>query len=145
MWTFAALKAADPGGDDLATIAATLNAETVTQTIDVPISTVQGYMLVNGIVAAADAWAMAHPDDTTGVLAVIRSLEGLLASPHLTVVEMTSPAIAASVTTMLGVLAAASIMTSDQRDAVLAMASATVPKWQPAVTAGDIQTARAQP
>jgi hypothetical protein len=142
MWTLAELKAADPGGD-ITTAAATLNAQTVTQTIDVPISTVEGYMLVNGIIAAADAWATAHPDDTTGVLAVIRSLEGLLASPHLTVVEMTSPTIAASVTTMLGALVAASIMTSDQRDAVLAMASASVPVWSPVVGPLDLATARA--
>jgi hypothetical protein len=144
MWTLAELKAADPGGD-ITSAAAALNAQTVAQTIDVPISTVEGYMLVNGIIAAADAWAMAHPDDTTGVLAVIRSLEGLLASPHLTVVEMSDTTIAAAVTTMLATLVAASIMTSEQRDAVLAMASASVPKWQPAITAGDIQTARAQP
>jgi hypothetical protein len=141
MWTLAELKAADPGGD-LATATAALNAQTETATVDVPISVVEGYMLVNGIIAAADAWATAHPDDTTGVLAVIRSLEGLLASPHLTAVEMTSPTIAASVTTMLGVLVGAGIMTGDQRDAVLDMATATTPKWQPAVGVLDLETAR---
>jgi hypothetical protein len=140
---YASLKAVDPGGD-LASAVATLVAQTVTVAVDVPISTVAGYMLVNGIVAAADAWATAHADDTTGVLGVIRSLEGLLASPHLSVVEMSDAGIAAAVTSMLGALVSAEIMSGAQQAAILAMSSATVPKW-PGLTAGDIQTARAQP
>lgn len=140
---YVALKAADPGGD-LATALAALVAQTVQVTVDVPISAVEGYMLTRGIIAAADAWAAANPADKTGVLGAIRSLEGLLASPRLTQVTMTDPATAGAVQQMLGGMTHAGIMTEAQMAEILAMATATVPKW-PGVTAGDIQTARAQP
>jgi hypothetical protein len=145
MWTYADLKAADPGGDDLAAIGAALNAETVTLTVDVPITAVSGYMLPRGITAAAEIWLVAHETDTGDVAKAVRSLLGLLTDPRLQVVAMTDPTIAAAVAGMLSGMVAASIITAQQQAEILALASATVPKWQPAITAGDIQTARAQP
>lgn len=122
---YAALKAADPGGD-LATALAALVAETVSVTVDVPISAVEGYMLTRGIIAAADAWATANPADATGVLGAIRSLEGLMASPRLQAVTMTDPATAGAVQQMLGGMAQAGIMTGAQMAEILAMATAHI-------------------
>lgn len=104
-------------------ITAALLAETVTSAVDVPISAVGGYMLARGITAAADAWAAAHPTDTTGVLVAVRSLLGLLASPHLTTVEMSNLTTAAAVEQMLGGMVTAGIMTSTQQAEILALAS----------------------
>lgn len=124
---YAALKAeialSKYGGMTDAQIAVALAADTITIMQDVPISAVGGYMLARGITAAADAWATAHPDDTTGVLSAVRSLLGLLASPHLTTVEMSNPTIAAAVEQMLGGMVAAGIMTSTQQAEILALAS----------------------
>lgn len=129
MVDYQALKAevalAKYAGQTDAQIAAALVTEAVAVTVDVPIGSVGGYMLARGITAAADAWAAAHPDDATGVLVAIRSLEGLLSSPHLTTVEMTSPAIAAAVTAMLAGMATAGIMTDAQRVEILALASSS--------------------
>lgn len=110
------------GGMTDAQIATAVTAETVTTAQDVAISAVGGYMLARGIIAKADAWAAANPADTSGVLVAIRSLEGLMASPHLTVVEMSNPDIAAAVQQMIGGMAAAGIMTSAQQTEILAMA-----------------------
>lgn len=143
VWTFAALATADDGNKDLTAAAAKLNAQTAAQTVDVPISAVAGYMLTRGIIAAADAYA-SNASPAPQVVGVIRALEGMMASPHLTVVEMSDPTVNGIVVQMLGALTAAGIMTAEQQTEVLAMGTASVPVWQPAVTAGDIQTSRAQ-
>ena len=147
-WTLAQLKAGDVAAGanpDITAAAAALNAQTTTETVDVPISAVEGYLLINGILPAMQAWAAAHPADTTGVLAVIESIQALVSAPTLQAVAMSDPATNAAVTKMLGALTAAGLMTSAQEATVLAMATATVPIWQPTITPGDIQTARAQP
>ncbi len=147
-WTFAQVKAADAAAGanpNITTAAATLNAQTTTTIVDVPVGEVEGYLLVNGILPAMQAWAAAHPTDTTGVLAVIESMQALVSAPTLETVAMSNPATNAAVTKMVGALAAAGLMTSAQASALLEMATVTIPVWQPPITPGDIQTARAQP
>ena len=147
-WTYTALKAADTAAGanaNLATAAATLNAQTTTQTVNVPVGTLYGYLLMNGIMGTLSAWAAKNPGDTTGSLGVIQALQAMLTSPNITTVEMTDATTAATVTGMLGTLVTNKIITSAHQSAVLALASQTVPVWQPAVTVADIQIARAQP
>ena len=146
-WTYAQVKAADAaqGIADITLAAEGLNKQTTAATVDVPRATVEGYLLLNGILPGMQEWAAAHPTDTTGVLAAVQDLEDLIAAQDLAQIAMSDPATNAAVTKMLGALVTAGLMTSAQQSALLAMASAQVPVWQPTLLPGDIQTARAQP
>lgn len=147
-WTYAELKLADAAAganEDLTVAAAAMNMQTSQVTVDVPIGDVEAYALINGITVAAQDWLAASGAGNVTVARVVRAFLAMIASQRLETVQMTDPEKNATVTQMLGAMTAVGILSTDQEAAILGMATATVPKWNPPVSAGDIQTARAQP
>lgn len=154
MWTPAKLKAAyaalSPTPASLSAAAETLNAQTVPVTVDVPVQSVAGYLATVGKLGALVAWASSPPTGASAA-AVAAAVELAFALQHpqtVPVFMMTDSTVAAGVEAWLAALVTpASGMTgpidSADQTAILALASQTVPAWQPAVTAGDVQTALA--
>jgi hypothetical protein len=155
-WSLADLKAADaalsPPQGDPAEAATVLTAQTKAVAVDVTVQSIAGYLGMTGKLTGFMAWAAAPPAGASGTaIAAATALAFAFQHPQLLpVFEMTNPSIAAAMTTWLDALVspgggiAAPIDAADQT-AILSLASATVPVWQPAPSAGDVQTARAQP
>ena len=97
-------------------------------TIDVPITAVEEFLLVNGLLAGVEALAEARP--VTAVSAAARSLTGLIHSTRLAEITMTIPETASQVRTMLAALVAAGVLTQDQGDALMALASPKISRAQ---------------
>ena len=113
--------------------------------IDVPISAVEEFLLVNGLLAGIEALAVARP--VTLASAAARSLTGLIQSTRLTGITMTDPATATQVEAMLAALTGASVLTQSQGDALLALASPKISRAQeigfgPIVMAPDLDHTR---
>ena len=154
MWTPAQVKAAytalSPAPATLAAAAATLNAQTVTTTVDVPVQAVSGYLEAVGKLAAIEAFATSPPSGASAAaITAAQELMFALKDPQsVPIFQMTNSTIASAVTSWLAALVSpgtgvtAPIDATDQA-AILALSTPTVPVWQPAVTAGDIQTALA--
>ncbi|MDE1905007.1 MAG: hypothetical protein KGH75_00970 [Rhodospirillales bacterium] len=123
----------------LADAVTALNAQTTNITIDVPVGTIYGNLLLTGVWAQMVAWAKANPSDTTGALAVIDAMQAMLTSPNIPDVTMSNPTTAALISGMLAKLVSSSVITQTQEAAILALASATVAVWQPAVIISDLQ------
>ncbi|MDE2468985.1 MAG: hypothetical protein KGL35_09655 [Bradyrhizobium sp.] len=142
-WTDAQLAAAfnalSPVPSTLDAAAKLLNAQTATVTVDVPLDAVEGYLLVNGISVAAADWLAANAATNVPVANAIRSLQALIASPRLQSVAMTDAATNMAVTNMTGAMVSVGVMTAAQQAALLAMAKASVPAWQPALQIADLQ------
>ncbi len=154
MWNAAAVKAAynalSPAPATLADAVIALNNQKTTETVDVPVRAVSGYLEAAGKLAAVAAFANAPPSGASAA-AITAAQELMFALEHpqsVPVFEMTNPAIASAVTSWLAALVSPGtgvtgpIDATDQA-AILALSTPTVPVWQPAVTAGDIQTALA--
>jgi hypothetical protein len=112
---------------------------------DVAIGDVEGYMSLQGILTGLEDWLEANPTPSAARTAA-KELLRTIASPHVTVFRTSDAATFASVSSMIGTLQAASLITQIQHDAILAMAATTVPWWQSAgysapVTQGDLDAA----
>ncbi len=149
MWTYAALKAAlaalAPAPDSLEAKAEAINAQAGQQTVDVPARDVRGVLYARGKLPAVSRKAI---DARLGT----DSSDPAFAALHLVemwgegaTIPMTIPAIAAQCEADLALLVGAEIITEDDKAAALSLATRTRPIWDPPVTAGDVQTAEAQP
>lgn len=151
-WTYPQIAAAystlSPVPTNLTDGAATLNAQTKTITIDVPVQMVAGYLGVAGKLASFMQWAGAPPTGAS-TESISAAAELAFAFEHPTlfpVFQMTNPNVLTIMQSWLGALVSpgvtpAPLTTSDQT-AILALASQTVLVWQPTITVGDLQTAR---
>lgn len=149
-WTYAQVKAADaalnPAQADPALAAAALNAQTTAlaqPASDIGLGDIQGVLLLSGDwlkiqTEAAKSGATGATTDpiTLSILAIqlVQSKAATVAAANWT-----------SFVGMLQVLEANSVVSSASLTAIQALATMTVPTWQPALLAGDVQTARAQP
>jgi len=155
-WTPAQLKVAyqalSPVPASYEAAAATLNAQTTTVTVPVPIASVAAYLGLVGKLGAIEAFAKTPPSGASAqAVAAAQGLWEMIQSPaSFPPFDMPNPTVAASVEAMLAALVSpgtgvtAPINSTDQAN-ILALAQQTVPVWQPALKVGDIQTALAQP
>ena len=153
-WTPAQLKAAylaiSPTPASLEAAAATLNAQTTTVTVPVPIASVAAYLGLVGKLGAIETFATSPPSGASAQsVAAAQGLWEMTQSPAaFPPFDMPNAIVAASVEAMLAALVSpgtgvtAPIDSTDQAT-ILGLASQTMPVWQPAVTAGDVQTALA--
>jgi len=154
MWTPAQLKAAyqalSPAPASYEAAAATLNAQTTTVTVSVPIMDVAAYLGLVGKLGAIEAFAKTPPSGASAqAVAAAQGLWEMIQSPaSFPPFDMPNPTVAASVEAMLAALVSPGTgitgpIDSTDQATILGLATQTVPAWQPAVTAGDVQTALA--
>ncbi|HTJ88882.1 MAG TPA: hypothetical protein VL356_01700 [Acidocella sp.] len=154
-WTYATVKAADaalsPAVADPGAAAAALNAQTTTQAVPVSIATLHGILMlastsdwdritVRSAAAYSSGWP-ANPATTDAAIAAAKLAVSLAGSK----VDSVSVADWPGFLAPLQVLQTAGDVSAASYTAIAALGSVTAATWQPALTAGDIQTARAQP
>ncbi|MDB5849796.1 MAG: hypothetical protein JWP29_3548 [Rhodoferax sp.] len=151
MTDYAALKAADAALPDaplpVDEAAAALNAQTRAVTIDIASRDAREVLLVSGewggvVILSNSAPSTSLPAQIVGAAIVLRDTLTLTETLH-----TSDDAVVAKVGTLLGALGSqgAGVLSDTTISTLLGMRNVTRPVWQPAVTAGDIQTARAQP
>lgn len=146
-WTYQQLKDADAalGIDDPAQAAAALNAQTDTVLVDVSAADARAVLLITGewfkVKQLAKQPLTGGPADQVIAAADICIDTLTLAST----LPTGDPAQWEAMQPMIQGLLAAGVVSQSSVDAWVAMRSRTMPKWQPALDAGHIQTARAQP
>ncbi len=151
MWTLAQVKTAyqtlSPTPASITAAAATLNAQTTTATVDVPVQSVAAYLGVSGKLASLVAWASAPPSGaSTAEIVAAQSLVFALMHPQtFPVFAMTVPSINTAMQGWLSDLVTAGVLATADQAAILALSTPTVPIWQPALLPSDIQNALAQP
>ena len=136
----AAFNAISPATATLQAGAATLNAQTTTETVDVPVGTVEGYLRTNMLMGGLQRFVANPPTGAPAALVEgLGELLGMLASPHVQVVQMTNPTVAGAVGQILSGAVSAGLMTSAQETALMALATPTANVWQPPVQIADLQ------
>ena len=154
MWTPAQLKAAyqalSPAPASYEAAVTTLNAQTTTVTVAVPIAALAAYLGLNGKLGALKAFAASPPSGASAEsVAAAQGLWEMISSPGaFPPFDMADATVASAIQAMLAALVSPGTgitgpITSTDQTAILALATQTVPTWQPAVTAGDVQTALA--
>jgi hypothetical protein len=156
VWTYAQLKAADAalGVADLTAAADALAAQTVTLTVpaaSVSVAVVHGILLLAQTgdwllieSRAAETFSAGFPSSPAAndaAIAAARLAVTLAASK----VDSIAPEAWADFLAQLDVLHTANVVAQATRDAIAALGSLTASRFQPAPTAGDVQTARAMP
>ena len=152
MWTPAQLKAAyqalSPTPASYEAAAATLNAQTTTVTVSVPIADVAAYLGLAGKLGALEAFAKSPPSGASAEsIAAAQGLWEMISSPAaFPPFNMADATIASEVEAMITALVSPGTgitgpIDSTDQATILGLATKTVPVWQPAVTAGDVQTA----
>ena len=151
MWTPAQLKAAyqalSPTPASYEAAAATLNAQTTTVTVAVPIADVAAYLGLVGKLGAIEAFATSPPSGaSTQAVAAAQGLWEMIQSPAaFPPFDMPDATVAAEVEAMLAALVSpgtgvtAPIDSTDQAT-ILGLASQTMPVWQPPVEVPDLET-----
>jgi len=123
---------------------AAINAITIDgPKIDVPISAVVAYLALSGKLAALQAYAAAPPANAEAqALIAARELVALIASPNAPPFRMSQATVYAKVQAFLAALAAdaASGVTAEDQNALLALAATTIPWWQSAGYSAPIGT-----
>ena len=130
-------------------IAAALNEADIPAAVDVPVATLEAHLRLHGLMArlsrfAAEALTGVQPHDAA-VLAA-SELVGLIASPRLTVIEMSDPEKHAAVKAMLDAILTAEQLSQQEHAEILALSDGTV-SWAQQnlgrpVTADEISQAR---
>lgn len=102
-------------------------------TVDIPITRVTAYLLLNGIPAKARLFLAAPPAGaTTEQLVTAQSLLDLITTPTLTSVQMTNAAVAATVDALLSNLVAIGVMSQADVTNLVALSQTQIPWWQSA-------------
>lgn len=144
-WTYAQVKAACAGMAGTETeIAAALNAQTKQADVNISGNDCRSILLRTGewgalVMLANTAPSATIPAQLVGAAIVARDT---LASDL--AIEIHNSAVAAGVAQMLGALVSAGVISATSQAAMLALGTVTQPVWVPALTAGDVQTAKAQ-
>ena len=137
--------ALSPAPTSLLAAAATLNAQTTQITVDVPVQSVAGYLGNAMKLAGFLAWA-ASPPAGASPASIAAAMELAFAFEHPQLFPTFFMSIPATATQMEAALAAlvspgtgvTGPITATDQAAIMALASAAVPVWEPPVTTGDI-------
>ena len=151
-WTPAELKVAyqalSPTPASYEAAAATLNAQTTTVTVSVPIMDVAAYLGLAGRLGALESFAKSPPSGASAEsIVAAQELWEMISSPDaFPPFNMAEATVASAIEAMLTALASPGTgitgpIDSTDQATILGLATQTVPAWQPAVTAGDVQTA----
>lgn len=155
-WTYPQLKAAylalSPAPADDAAAATSLNTQTtVLPPQDVQCSDARQVILLTGEWVAIKALAARAVSSFTSptqadqaVIAAATCVAALDPSSTIQTLAVSNAAVWSSVQAMLGALYTAGVLSASSHDALLALRTPTVPTWEPAVTAEDVATAKAQ-
>lgn len=143
-WTYSDLKTALPDGADDAAAAATLNAQTVTAKIDLATRDAREVLLVSGewggvVILSNSTPSASVPAQLVGAAIVLRDTLTLTEKLH-----TSDDAVVAKIGALLGALGAqgAGVLSDATIATLLGMRDVVLPAWVPAVTVGDVQTAR---
>ena len=151
-WTPAQVKAAydalNPAPANLTDAIAALNAQTTTVAVDVPVQSVGAYLGLNGKLAAFINWATTPPTGASAAsMTAAQELAFALQHPATCpVFAMSNPTVVSLMTSWLAALVSPGTgitgpITATDQTAILALGSATVPVWQPALDGGAMQLA----
>ena len=157
---YAALKAAIATGGayagmtDAAVLAA-VNAATVAQAVDIPISAVTQALALNGLLPTVKGWATNPPAVTGSVTqeaAIAAQTLGLMVGPPplFDSLQMSVPATATAISGMVSALVSAGLLASTFADSITALATQKVSQaslwgWPGGVIENDLVAARAMP
>lgn len=146
-WTFAQLKAADAalGIDDPASAAETLQARRITVVRDISCTDARSVLFATGEYGALVLLSRQNPSDTVPATLIAAAITAVATLDNASVIEATDPAKWQAVQTMLGAFVQAQAVSPASRDTLLGMREVEVPTFEPAPTAGDVQTARNEP
>ena len=92
--------------------------------VDVAISDIEGYMRARELVYTMQKWLDANPSSPAAPAA--SELLGSIISPHLDVIQMSIPAVAASMGASLGALASAGVISTQNQADLLAKAVSSI-------------------
>jgi hypothetical protein len=125
-------------------IAAALNAQTHEVAVDISGRDCKSLLLQTGEWGAL--CILADPTMTPNLRADVRAAAIVARDTLLQdlAIQIHVPAVAAGVAQMLGALVQAGVISAASQAAMLALGTVTQPVWNPPLTAGDIQTAKAQ-
>ena len=151
-WTLVQLRAAyaalSPVPAALTEAAASLNAQTQTVTVDVPVQSIAGYLGSQNKLVSFLEWAAAPPSGASAaaVNAAKALADAIQDSGALPIFQMTNSTIAANMENDLAALVSPGTgvtgpITATDQAAILALASQTVPVWEPPIQPADLQTA----
>ena len=151
-WTPAQVKAAydalSPVPATLTDAIGALNAQTTTVAVDVPVQNVAAYLGLQGKLAAFIGWATTPPTGASAAsVTAAQVLAFALQHPATCpVFAMSNPTVVSLMTSWLSALVAPGTgltgpITSTDQTAILALGTATVPVWQPALDGGAMQMA----
>ncbi len=144
-WTYAQLASAfnalSPTPTSLISACETLNAQTVPVTIDVPTSAVAAVLALSGSMTALMNWAAAPPAGaaTEAVQAATLLVFTFEHDTLLPTFQMSISSVASKMEADLTALVSASVLTTADQTAVLALASQTVPAWQLPIIVDNLQ------
>ena len=120
----------------LITACETLNAQTANIAVDVPTGAVAAALALSGSMTTLLAWSAAPPagaaaEAVQGAALLVFAFEHDTLLPTF---QMSDSSIAGKMGTYLAALVSASVITAADQTAILALATQTVPAWQPPVT-----------
>jgi hypothetical protein len=152
-WTYASLKAAIaalspmPASPDQ--IAAAVNAQTIAATADVMCADVEKVVVPTGEFFAIYQTSLKTPSGQTPATQTDQVIAAAWAFYRMlnqwTTIQTSNAAVLAAVRAGLTGLQSAGLLSAASVAAIDALWTANAPVWVPAVTAGDVQTAEAQP
>jgi hypothetical protein len=148
-WTYAEIAAAyralSPVPTSLASAAATLNAQTVAAVLDITTAAIDSVIVPTGeayAITALGAKALSGaspPTQADQVIIAAWNVTRMLTQWQ--TIQTSNPAVLSPVQAALSGLQSAGVLSSASAAAILALINVHVPKWQPPITAGDLQTA----
>lgn len=118
--------------------AAELSALTVAATVDVPTKTIRRYLSLQGKIGAIEIAARG----SDALAAVCQTVIRVLEPGAFDDLDFDDAAVLAKIGAMCDAMVSANLITSDEKTAILAMGSGTVPKYQPAVHHLEVAAAR---
>lgn len=129
-------------------IVAALNASTIPTAVDIQISALEGFLLLQGLIPVLETYIDAGTD--AGALASAKTLARLVSSARLDIIQTAVAAVMSVFASLVAALANAEppVISQAQHDEVLSLAAGTISRAQQligmTVNVGHIQTARAQ-
>ena len=157
---YAALKAAMATGGQYAgmtnaAVLSAVNAATVTQAVDIPISAVTQALALGGLLPTVKGWSSAPPavaGSVTQAASTAAATFGLIVGPPplFDSLQMSVPAIAQAINSMVSALVSAGLLTSTFANSITALGTRNVSQasvwgWPGGIIENDLIAARAMP
>lgn len=157
---YAALKAAMATGGQYAgmtdaAVLSAVNAATVTQAVDIPISAITEALALNGLLPTVKGWATSPPavsSSVTQAASTAAATFGFIVGPPplFDSLQMSVPATAQAINSMVSALVSAGLLTSTFANSITALGTRNVSQasvwgWPGGIIENDLIAARAMP